>query len=156
MPMAMRGQAVPQAKRIHTVRDVKREADRLGMPFGHVYDPIGEGAVRCLAIGVHATDLGRERDWVLNVSRGIWAEARDVTDDSVLQPICEASGLEWAACQASMSDPAIAERVDRDSKQLVELGQWGVPVLRFGEHFFWGQDRIEDLEQILLDHGLLL
>ena len=35
IPMAMRGQSVPRAKRLHTLRDVKREATRLGMPFGH-------------------------------------------------------------------------------------------------------------------------
>ena len=29
-PMAMRGQSVPQAKRVHTIRDTAREAARLG------------------------------------------------------------------------------------------------------------------------------
>src|SRR4051794_31239561 len=72
IPMAMRGQAVPPSKRLHTLRDVKREAERLGMPFGRVHDPIGEGAMRCLLVSEHAADRGREREFVLEASRAIW------------------------------------------------------------------------------------
>ena len=43
IPMAMRGQSVPRAKRLHTLRDADREAARLGMPFGRIHDPIGDG-----------------------------------------------------------------------------------------------------------------
>jgi len=42
IPMAMRGIPVPREKGLHTLRDVKREAVRLGMPFGRVHDPIGD------------------------------------------------------------------------------------------------------------------
>lgn len=153
-PMAMRGQSVPQAKRLHTVRDTAREAARLGMPFGPVWDPIGEGAKRCLAIGKLATDRGREREWVLNVSRGIWAEAADVADDSVLRTICEESGLDWGECTAALTDPELERRVDADTQRLIALGQWGVPVFAFAEQHFWGQDRIEDLERVLERAGL--
>lgn len=153
-PMAMRGQSVPQPKRLHTIRDVGREAAALGMQFGPIWDPIGEGAERCLAIGVLATDRGREADWVLKVSRAIWAEAIDVTDDSLLRPICESAGLQWTECVAAMSDPVIAVRVKADTDRLVAMGQWGVPVFVFDGEQFWGQDRIEDLERALTAAGL--
>ena len=54
IPMAMRGQSVPRAKRLHTLRDADREAARLGMPFGRIHDPIGAGAMRCLLVAEHA------------------------------------------------------------------------------------------------------
>ena len=154
MPMAMRGQSVPRAKRIHTIRDCAREAARLGMPFGPIWDPIGEGATRCLAVGVLATDRGREREWVLNVSRGIWAEAMDVTDDAALRRVCESSGLDWPECLAALVDPEIARRVKADTDHLVSLGMWGVPVFGFDGDLYWGQDRIEDLERRLVAAGL--
>ena len=43
LPMVMRGLAVPKAKRLYIVHDAKREADRLGIPFGRVCDPVGKG-----------------------------------------------------------------------------------------------------------------
>jgi 2-hydroxychromene-2-carboxylate isomerase len=154
IPMAMRGQSVPREKGLHTLRDVKREAIRLGMPFGRIHDPIGQGAVRCLLVAQHAVDVGRERDFVLEASRGIWAEAADVATDAGLRPICERAGLDWRDCEAALEDADLRARVDADTWALSELGHWGVPVFVFEGELFWGQDRIEDLEIALRDAAL--
>ncbi len=154
IPMAMRGQAVPRSKRLHTLRDTKREADRLGMPFGRIHDPIGDGATRCLLVAAHAADAGRVREFVLAASRGIWAEAVDVADDAGLRTVCEAAGLDWPSCAAALTDPAMRARVDADTAAVGQLGHWGVPILLFRGEPFWGQDRIEDLEIALQDAGL--
>jgi 2-hydroxychromene-2-carboxylate isomerase len=154
IPMAMRGQAVPRAKRLHTLRDVKREATRLGMPFGRIHDPLGDGATRCLLVAAHAADAGRVREFVLAASRGIWAEAVDVASDAGLRSVCEAAGLVWSDCLAALSDPALGARVSQDTEAVAALGHWGVPILLFRDEVFWGQDRIEDLELVLGDAGL--
>jgi 2-hydroxychromene-2-carboxylate isomerase len=154
VPMAMRGQSVPRAKRLHTLRDVRREAARLGMPFGHIHDPIGDGAMRCLLVGEHAVDLGREREFVLAASRAIWAEAVDMSRDEGLRAVCERAGLEWRGCRAALDHPGLRERVEADTAALSELGQWGVPVLVFQGEPFWGQDRIEFVELALREAGL--
>jgi 2-hydroxychromene-2-carboxylate isomerase len=154
IPMAMRGQSVPREKGLHTLRDVKREAIRLGMPFGRIHDPIGEGAIRCLLVAEHAVDVGREREFVLEASRGIWAEAADVASDARLRPICERAGLDWGDCAAAIEDRDLRARVDADTAALADLGHWGVPLFVFDGELFWGQDRIEDLEIALRDAGL--
>lgn len=150
IPMAMRGQSVPRAKRLHTMRDTKREADRLGMPFGRVHDPLGAGATRCLLISEHAKDAGKVREFVLAASRGIWAQAADVARDEPLRAICERAGLDWGACAAALEDPAISARVDANTARLADLGHWGVPVFVVGDELFWGQDRLEDVEALLM------
>jgi 2-hydroxychromene-2-carboxylate isomerase len=154
IPMAMRGQSVPVAKRLHTLRDVKREADRLGMPFGPVHDPIGDGALRCLLVAEHARDAGAGREFVLGASRAIWAQAVDVSTDSGLRAVCERAGLEWGACRAALDDSALRERVDANTQMLGELGHWGVPVFAFRGELFWGQDRVDYVEAALQDAGL--
>jgi 2-hydroxychromene-2-carboxylate isomerase len=154
MPMAMRGQAVPRAKSLHTLRDVAREADRLGMPFGRIHDPIGDGAVRCLLVGEHAVDAGREREFVLAASRAIWGEAVDVARDDGLRAVCERAGLAWGDCAAALEDPALRARVEKNTEELAALDHWGVPVITFVTERFWGQDRIEDLETALRAAGL--
>ncbi|HMJ32472.1 MAG TPA: DsbA family protein [Baekduia sp.] len=154
IPMAMRGQSVPRAKSLHTLRDVAREATRLGLPFGRIHDPIGEGAMRCLLVAEHAVDVGRERAFVLAASRAIWGEAVDVARDDGLRSVCERAGLSWPACAAALADPALGRRVDASTAALARLGHWGVPVFAFGQELYWGQDRIEDLEVALRDAGL--
>jgi 2-hydroxychromene-2-carboxylate isomerase len=154
IPMAMRGQAVPRAKRLHTLRDVDREAARLGLPFGRIHDPIGAGAERCLLVAEHAVDAGRERDFVLEASRGIWAEAVDVASDAGLRGVAERAGLRWDACRTALEDPALRARVDASTARLDELGHWGVPVLVHRGELYWGQDHVEDLEAVLREEGL--
>ncbi len=149
IPMAMRGQSVPLSKRLHTLRDTAREARRLGMPFGRIHDPLGDGAIRCLLVAEHACDLGLERPFVLAASRAIWAQATDVATDAGLRPVCERAGLPWAGCAAALEDPAIRFRVDANTEALGALGHWGVPVLVLDGELYWGQDRIEDLQRAL-------
>jgi len=154
IPMVMRGQSVPRAKGIHTLRDAAREAERLGMPFGPMHDPVGEGAMRCLLIAAHATRAGAEREFVLEAGAAIWGRAVDVAADEGLRPICERSGLDWASCQDALEDPALRELVEAETTALGEVGHWGVPVFVFRGEVFWGQDRIEDLELTLARAGL--
>jgi 2-hydroxychromene-2-carboxylate isomerase len=154
IPMAMRGQAVPRAKRLHTLRDAAREAERLGMPFGRIHDPIGDGAMRCLLVSEHAREIGWEREFVLEASRAIWAEAVDVSRDPGLRLVCERAGLAWSDCEAALENDRYLAQVRANTDALVKLGHWGVPLFAFQGELFWGQDRIEDVEAALLAAGL--
>ena len=154
IPMAMRGQSVPRAKRLHTIRDVSREARRLGMPFGRIHDSIGEGAMRCLLVAAHAARSGREARFVLAAGRAIWSEAVDVASDEGLRGVCEQAGVSWEEAQAALADPQMRARVEQDTDALAALGHWGVPVMVLRGELFWGQDRIEDLEAALDEAGL--
>jgi 2-hydroxychromene-2-carboxylate isomerase len=153
-PMAMRGQPLPLAKRLYILRDAKREADRLGLPFGRIHDPLGEGVWRCLTVAEHAASVGRLREFVLAASRGIWGEGLDVLRDAPLRALCERVGLRWDDCRAAIANADYRERVERNTARLAQLGQWGVPVFTFNGEAFWGQDRIEDLEWALREAGL--
>jgi 2-hydroxychromene-2-carboxylate isomerase len=149
IPMAMRGQAVPRAKRLHTLRDARREADRLGMPFGRLHDPLGRGAMRCLVLSEHARDVGLVRPFVLEASAAIWSRAADVARDGPLRAVCERAGLDWDGCREALDDPRLRARVDANTARLAELGHWGVPVFDLDGELFWGQDRVEDVERAL-------
>ncbi len=154
IPMVMRGQSVPRAKQLHTIRDVAREARRLGIPFGRIHDPVGEGALRCLLVAAHASRTDRERDFVLAAGQAIWAEAIDVATDGGLQTVCQTAGIGWGEALAALWDGDLADQVERDTGALAALGHWGVPVMVLRGEMFWGQDRIEDLEAELAESGL--
>ena len=154
-PMAMRGQPLPFAKQLYILRDAAREAGRLGMPFGPMYDPIGDGVWRCLSIAEQAKTAGLLGRFVCRTGQAIWAEATDVCDDGALRRICEEVGLNWEDCVAAMRNHSLRDRVEANTARLAELGHWGVPTFSFDGELYWGQDRIEDLERALQDSGLL-
>ena len=154
IPMMMRGESVPVSKRIHTLRDVKCEADRLGIPFGRTHDPLGDAATRMLAVSEYAIDQGHVREFVLAASTATWAEAMDLATDDDMKVVCDRAGLDWEGCVAAMNDPEIAARVEANTQELVEIGHWGVPVFVFRGEQFWGQDRIDDVKLALDDAGL--
>ncbi|WP_051747914.1 2-hydroxychromene-2-carboxylate isomerase [Nevskia soli] len=148
-PMAMRGQPLPRAKQFYILRDAAREADRLGLPFGRIHDPLGEGVWRCLCVAEHALEQGRLAVFVNLTARAIWGEGVDVSRDAPLRTLCERAGLEWEACRRAITTPDYRERVETNTAQLAALGHWGVPTLVFEGEAYWGQDRIEDLERAL-------
>ena len=154
IPMVMRGQAVSREKGIHTMRDTKREADALGMPFGPVHDPVGDGAMRCLLVGELAADEGRAKEFVLSASAGIWAEAIDVATDEGLKVVVERAGLSWEAARAAIENSGYAQRLEANVAELEGMKHWGVPTFVLRGEIFWGQDRIVDLETRMAEYGL--
>jgi 2-hydroxychromene-2-carboxylate isomerase len=154
IPMVMRGQTVSREKGINTVRDTKREANALGMPFGPVHDPVGPGAMRSLLVGELAADEGLEKEFVLSASRGIWAEAIDVATDAGLKLVVERAGLDWTAALAAIDNADYAARLEANVAELEAMNHWGVPTFVIRGEIFWGQDRIVDLETRMAEYGL--
>lgn len=153
-PMVTRGVPLPTAKRLHILFDAAREGRRLGMPLDGMFDPLGDGALRCLYVAERAVELGCVEKFVLATSRAIWSEGQDVTRHDVLRRLAEQAGIAWDVVRAALTDPVLHARVEQNAARLGELGHWGVPTCRFGEELFWGQDRLVDVETALRDAGV--
>ncbi|MEL0028229.1 MAG: DsbA family protein [Perlucidibaca sp.] len=144
LPMVMRGLPVP----------AKREADRQGIPFGRICDPVGDGVERCMAVCDHARERGRDLDFAAAAARMIWSEGGDMTQDrSLLQAAAEA-GLKPADALQALTDTSWRRSAERSRQDLLDAGLWGVPglVLRHQGGIrcvTWGQDRLWALEDAL-------
>jgi 2-hydroxychromene-2-carboxylate isomerase len=152
-PMVTRGFAVPSIKRMYIVRDAKREADRLGIPFGELCDPLGAGVDHCLAIAHWAAQRGQLMAFARSAMRGIWAEARDVAEYVDLRHIVERAGLSWDDARAAIGDPEAAKAAQAYAAELAVYNLWGVPSLRCGDFLAWGQDRLALLADRLRRHA---
>ncbi|MGH2898937.1 MAG: DsbA family protein, partial [Solirubrobacteraceae bacterium] len=153
-PMVARGLPVPTVKRMYIVRDAKREADRLGIPFGELCDPLGAGIDHCLAIAHWAAQRGQLMPFARSAMRGIWAEARDVAEYVDLRHLVERAGLPWDEARAAIGDPEAAKAAQTNATELALYSLWGVPSLRCGDFVAWGQDRLELLADRLRRHHL--
>ncbi len=148
-PMVTRGVPLPMAKKLYILRDAAREARRLGMPFGGIYDPLGEGAIRCLYVAEYASREGKQKEFVLAASRAIWAEGVKVAGDRGLKRVADSVGLDWDKCLEAVSNEAIHQKIEENNQRLEAIGHWGVPTFRLEDKTYWGQDRIWLLEEEL-------
>ena len=155
-PMLSRGLPMPQVKLMYIVHDAKREADRLGIEFGEICDPLGTGIDHCLAI-THWAAKRSPADAIAfakSAARGIWAEARDVSAYVDLKFLVERANLPWEEAKAALADPEAAKTAQANAADLAVIGLWGVPSFRCGDFVAWGQDRLPLLADRLRRHAL--
>ena len=150
LPMVMRGLPVPKAKRLYIMRDAKREAERLGIAFGRVVDPVGVGVERGYAVLHHAITAGRGPEFVESFFRGVFAEGIDVAEDEGLLKVAERVGISAEQVEAALADSSWRAVAETNRTALLDLGLWGVPSFHIeGTEAHWGQDRLWAVERDL-------
>jgi 2-hydroxychromene-2-carboxylate isomerase len=144
LPMVMRGLQVPTAKKMHLLKDAKREADRLGIPFGRIADPVGPGAERCIAVYAAVEASGRGFDFAQQAARGIWSEGVDVATDAGLYALAERAGIRTDEVDAALAESQRGLDLAEYNRLALhdDAALWGVPSFRVGELTTWGQDRL--------------
>lgn len=145
LPLVERGAQMPSVKRMYLARDAHREAVRLGIPFGRIADPLGAAARNAIAITRVAAGHGRGLAFAASAMRGIWAEARDLSDYVDLRAVVERAGLDWAEARAALADEQWQVEATDAAADLNAVGLWGVPSFRLGDYVTWGQDRLPHL-----------
>jgi 2-hydroxychromene-2-carboxylate isomerase len=150
LPMVMRGLPVPREKRLYIVRDTKREAERLGIEFGRICDPVGTGVERGYAVLHRAMAQGKGPAFAESFLAGAFAEAVDATTDEGLRMLAARAGLGETDVAAALADESWRQEAESNRAEMVALGLWGVPSFRVAERPpHWGQDRLWAVEQDL-------
>jgi 2-hydroxychromene-2-carboxylate isomerase len=153
LPLEQRARAMAPVKRLYMARDAKREADRLGIPFGNLCDPLGVGAENCTAISRAAIDAGRGMAFLRSAATAIWSEARDMTSYVDLRFVVERAGLSWDTARAALADTSWRDWAKTNADDLAVVGLWGVPSFRAGDYVTFGQDRLDFLADRLRRHA---
>lgn len=147
LPMLMRGQPVPDIKKWYIFQDTRREALKLGLPYGFVADPLGPGVERCYALFEYARSRGRELEYMLEYARAVNAEGIRSETDAGLERIVTGAGLDWQTARTLLTDTSWKVWAEANRQAMYELGLWGVPSFRYGSVTCWGQDRLWLIEE---------
>lgn len=151
LPMVMRGLPVPRDKRLYILRDAKREAETLRLPFGRIVDPVGQPTERGLAVLHRAIAAGRGPEFLESFMRGVWADGLDAGSDGGLGTIAARAGLDEAFVKAALEDASWRTVAQANRQEMLALGLWGVPSFRVDAlPARWGQDRLWQIERDLI------
>lgn len=133
------------AKARHNLADMQRQARRAGlrlqMPANHPMRTVE--ALRCvLAAGISMPLVHR-------IFHAYWVENADIATRPVLARAIAEVGLDAEAVLARAGSPEIKEELRRRTDEAVARGVFGVPTFFVNEALFWGQDRMDMVEEAL-------
>lgn len=101
---------------------------------------------RLTHLGVEAERRGHGLDFAYEVSHLIFGGTRDWHLGEHLAQAAQRAGLDLAAMDAAITDPAShAAEVEANQVALRAAGHWGVPTFDFKGEAFFGEDRIDTL-----------
>lgn len=85
------------------------------------------------------------------VFAAVWANEENIADPAVLGTHLQAEGFDADYILKAASNPEIAATRERNSAEAISLDVVGVPTFVLNGEPFWGQDRLEHLDQALAD-----
>lgn len=139
-----KGPAELPAKRAYTMRDVLRQAARLGIraacPPTHPFNPL-----RALRMCSALDDGDARRRLGIALLDAAWARGLDLTDDAVLLDVARGCALDGGALLQRAGDADVKQRLVSATEAAVAAGVFGVPTWRIDGEIFWGEDRIDAL-----------
>jgi 2-hydroxychromene-2-carboxylate isomerase len=153
LPMMMRGVKADRRKGQYILFDTRREAERLGVPFGNIWDPFGDPVRRCYSLFPWARERGRGFEYLREYSYAVWSERLNAWQPEGLRQIVERAGLSWSEAQSRLDTRDWEAEMERNVRDMIGAGSWGVPTLRLPatatapEFTAWGQDRLWLIEE---------
>lgn len=151
LPMVMRRMQVPQQKGMYIIRDTKREAEKHNIKFGFSADPLGAAVERCYALFEHASENNLGNEFLETFARSVWAEGIDAATDEGMKTIVETTGLNWSLAKPLLNNEDWRGWAQENLLDMYDNGLWGVPSFRYQQIAVFGQDRLDRLEQAIID-----
>jgi len=142
--------AMPAAKQRLMGQELERWARERGVPF-RFSSRFPIHTVKALRLVLAAPEEQRF-ELVEGLFRAAWVDDRDLSDDAELAVIAREAGLDVAVLDR-IASPEIKEALRASTTEAQAREVFGVPTFDVGGERFWGQDRIEQLEEEILRQG---
>ena len=90
---------------------------------------------------------GRLAAYVDAVFRHMWEEGKKMDDPEIIRAALDASGLDGTRTLQRIQEPAVKDRLLKNTEGSVARGTFGSPTFFVGEEMFFGKDRLGDVEE---------
>lgn len=139
----------PESRKAYRLQELRRWSARLGMPLNlrPAFFPVNPAPASYAIIAAQARGGGDIHELVRAIGRAAWAEDRDISDDAVLGDCLDAAGFPRGLTMSGLLTGA--ETYGRNLNDALEAGVFGFPTYVVGQELFWGQDRLDFLDDHL-------
>jgi 2-hydroxychromene-2-carboxylate isomerase len=141
-------------RQAYRITELKRWRSRLGIPVNiePKFYPADVDLASCVVIAAQQRGLP-VADFANAVMRAIWAEDQNVADPGVLVAIAERWGLEGHGLLDAAGAEAVRAEYRGNTERALAAGVFGSPFYSFAGELFWGQDRLDMLEEAIVRSG---
>ena len=149
------GRSAPERAKVKvplTRQDVARWCRRMQVPFNP--PPVSTDPTPAALLAFAAEDAGLLSQYVQRVMWREWAEGQDIGQTEVLAGVASDIGLPPAAVRNALDDASLLARLQANWQEAEAAGVIGVPSFVVGDQIFWGNDRLDFLEEHLSELGL--
>ena len=140
--------AIPAKGKYMLEQDLPRFAARYGVELNfNPHFPINTLNLMRGAIAAQRQDC--LANYVDTVYDAVWVAGENMGDPEVVARVLSAAGLDADSLMALSQDPEVKAELARSTEEAVERGAFGAPTLYLEGAMYFGQDRLDFVEEAL-------
>jgi 2-hydroxychromene-2-carboxylate isomerase len=138
-------------RQAYRITELKRWRAKLGITVNiePKFFPADIDLASCVVIAAQQRGL-LVADFVNAVMRATWAEDQNVADPGVVIAIAESCGLDGRALVEAAGAEGVRSEYRGNTERALAAGVFGSPFYLFAGELFWGQDRLDMLEEAIV------
>ena len=98
---------------------------------------------------VLAQERGELEPYNDTIFYGVWRDARNLADPRIIVETLNEAGLDAAAYVEGIQQQDVKDKLIANTDEAVEKGAFGAPTFFVGDKMWWGQDRLDWVEEEL-------
>lgn len=140
--------AIPAKGSYMLQHDLPRFAKRYGVPLNfNPHFPINTLPLMRGALAAQRMDCFET--YLDTVYDAVWVDGKNMGEPEVIAQVLAAAGLDAGGLMALSQDPGVKAELVSNTEAAVERGAFGAPTMFIGDEMFFGQDRLDFVEERL-------
>ena len=138
-------------RRAYRIEELKRWSERLGISVNiePAYFPVDVDVASCMVIAAQNSGLKVE-NLAHAMMCAIWVEDENLADRETLLKTADRAGYDAKALLEAAAVHEVRQEYASNTARALEAGVFGSPFYVFDGERFWGQDRLDMLEERLI------